>query len=143
VVTDGEEDALSTHALETGSELDLRDGEGVTQVERTVHVSVREGTEPLGVLLLDLLHGDALGEEVGVRLDALGERSRVGLEDLVGGPLALGLVLKVNEVVTLVGLEMSVHDPPELNASRLEEHGRGPRVWHTCLESHVCSATSS
>lgn len=105
MVADGEEDALSTHALETSGELNLGNGEGVAKVERTVHVSVRESAEPLGVLGLDLLHRDALLEKVGVGGHALGKRGGVGLEDMVSRPVRLGALLEVNEVVALASLQ--------------------------------------
>jgi hypothetical protein len=56
VKTHGKQNALALHPLETGRKLNLGNGEGVTQVKGAVHVRVRESTEPLWVLLLDLLH---------------------------------------------------------------------------------------
>lgn len=45
VKTHGEKGALATHALETSSKLDLGDGEGVSEVEGSVHVGVAEGAD--------------------------------------------------------------------------------------------------
>lgn len=72
VESHGEQGLLAQHPLETTSKLDLADGKSVSQVERSVHVGVRESSHPLGLLSSDLgrrrsLAGDRL--EVGTSGD--------------------------------------------------------------------------
>lgn len=49
-----EENAFSQQPLVSCAKLDFGDGEGVAQMEGSVHVGVWEVAEPLGVLFLDL-----------------------------------------------------------------------------------------
>lgn len=48
-----EQDSLAQHPLIPCRELDFGDGESVTEMERTIHVGVREVPKPFGKLLLD------------------------------------------------------------------------------------------
>jgi hypothetical protein len=58
----------------------------VAEMERAVHVSVRERAEPLGVLGVHVGHGLVGREELGVRRNAFGERRGVGVENVRGLP---------------------------------------------------------
>ena len=55
-----EEDALAQQPLVSCAELDFGNGEGVAEMEGSVHVRVWEVSEPLGVLFLDLCGREAL-----------------------------------------------------------------------------------
>lgn len=44
-----EQRALAQHPLVASVELDLGDGEAMTEMEGAVHVRVREGAEPFGL----------------------------------------------------------------------------------------------
>jgi hypothetical protein len=73
-------------------------------METAVHVGVREGAEPLGVLLLEFLHVLILLKELGVRRDTLGQRWGIRFEVLTILPVFLDRLLDVDQVVPFVGL---------------------------------------
>ena len=105
----GEQHTLTQHPLEPGCELDFRDGESVTEMQRAIHVRVGEVAEPFGELLLNLRGSEALG---------LLDGRRVDLEDPLLRPSRLVLGLELLEGVALAGLHVLV-------SSAL---GRRPRV---------------
>ena len=102
-----EQHSLAQHPLVSGRELDLRDGEGVAQMQAAVHVGEGEVAEPLGELFADLGCAEALGFLL---------RRRVDLEDALFAPLLLVLFLKRGEVIALARLRSTV--------------SIGPRVMH-------------
>ncbi len=57
MVSDRKQDTLPPHLFEACGELDFTDGEGMTQVETTVHVGVWKSSEPFGIFGLDIFHG--------------------------------------------------------------------------------------
>ena len=104
--THGEQGLLAEHSLETTGKLDLADGEGVTQVQRTVHVRVREGSHPLGLLSSDLGWCRRLSRD---RLEVGAGRDRsISLEELLLGPCSLSLVFEIDEIVSLGGLRIEI-----------------------------------
>lgn len=105
MVSNREQDPLPTHPFETGRKLNLADGESVTKMERTVHVGIRESTEPFGVPLVNLLHRLSGSEEFRVGFDTLRKGRRVSLKELLLGPRSLSRLFEVNKVISLVGLQ--------------------------------------
>ncbi len=91
-----EEGTLALHTLVTSSELDLGEGEGVTEVERTVHISVRDGSEPLGVLCSHLV-GCHIYETVILS-------GSVDVKDMLLCPEVLRLLFELLEEITLCGV---------------------------------------
>ena len=112
----GEEDALAKQSLVTCRELDLRDGEGMAQMQAAVHVGEGEVAEPLGELFADLGCAEALG---------LLLRWRVDLEDALFAPLLLVLFLKRGEVIALARLRSIVSSWPQAWTA----HAPGPSLW--------------
>ena len=53
-----EERPLPEHPLKPCRELDLRDGEGMTEMEGAVHIRIRECSHPFGILFMDLCWGE-------------------------------------------------------------------------------------
>lgn len=88
----GEQDPLPQHTLVPRCELDLGNGESVSEMQAAVHVGKREVAKPLGELLSDLLLGQP---------SKLLRRWGVDLEGLFGLPSILVLFLETLEVVSL------------------------------------------
>jgi hypothetical protein len=102
VESHGEQGLLAQHSLETTSKLDLADGESVTQMQRSVHIGIRERSHPLGLLSSDLGWRRCLA---GDRLEVGASRSRsIDLEEVLLGPSGLSLAFELDEVVSLGSL---------------------------------------
>ena len=82
MVSNWEQNAFASHPLKASSELDLGDGERMSQVQTSVHVRIRESSEPFRVLLLDFIDGAVVREEISVRLVVGRKGCWVGLECL-------------------------------------------------------------
>lgn len=52
MVSDREQHSFASHPLESSREFDFADGEGVSEMETSVHVGVGERSEPFWVLFL-------------------------------------------------------------------------------------------
>ena len=79
-----EEDTLSKHALVAGRELDFGDSEGVSQMQRAVHVREWEVSEPFWELFPNFGRGET---------SELLARRRLDLEHTSFRPLGLILFL--------------------------------------------------
>lgn len=90
-----EQYSFPDHPMISRSELDLRDGECMAEVERAVRVRVGEVAEPLGKLLPDLRGGEAFELVLSRGLD---------LEEPFRLPLRLVLELELAEFVAFARL---------------------------------------
>ena len=91
----GKQDTLSEHALESRRELDFGDSEGVSQVERSIHVGEGEVAKPLGIFFAGLRRCHTLH---------LLRRRCVNLEDALLLPSLLVFCLEGLQEVALAGL---------------------------------------
>ena len=109
VETKREQGPLTQHSLEATGELDLGNGKGVSQVQATVHVRVRERSEPFRVLCSDFRgsHGPRSGIH-GFGVSRSGRSGRINLKDLLVGPVLLSLFLQLDDGVSLAGLAVKV-----------------------------------
>lgn len=107
MVSDGEQHPLASHPLETSREFDFADGEGVPEMETSVHVGVRKRSEPFGVFFLQFLHRLIRLKELCIRRNALWKRWRISVEEVAFLPVLLNAVLDVHQIVPLVGLYTS------------------------------------
>jgi hypothetical protein len=98
-----EKSLLSQHSLESTCELDLTDGESMTEMQRTVHVRIREGSHPFGLLRSDLGRSRSLPRDrIEIRAGRFGS---ISLEELLFSPRLLSLLLELDDVVSLGSLE--------------------------------------
>ena len=87
----GEQRPLAQQPLITRTKLDLGDGKRVPEVKGTVHVWVWEGSEPLGIFLLDLRGRESSQLIWGGSID---------VENILVFPFLLVSFLEVYQVVT-------------------------------------------
>jgi hypothetical protein len=73
-------------------------------MQTTVHVWVRECSEPFRVFGVYLIHGLIGLEKVGIGLDALWQSGGFGVEEVLICPLLTDRALNLCEVISLVGL---------------------------------------
>ncbi len=134
-----EESALALHTFVTSSELDLGQSESVTKMERSVHVGIWNGSEPLGVLCSDLIwcHID----------EAIILRGGVDVKDMLLGPVILGLLFELLEEVTFRGVfELDRTAGASVLGGIFRRHGDGcessvesNRSWRKEKLSRSCS----
>ena len=81
----GKQDALSQQTLIPRCELDLGDSECMSEVQRSVHIRVREVPKPLGKLFADLCSSETCGFFL---------RWGIGFEDVLPFPVLLVLLFQ-------------------------------------------------
>jgi hypothetical protein len=91
----GKKDAFSQQTLIPCCELDFGDSECMSEVQRSVHIRVREGPKPLGKLLADLCTSETCGFFL---------RWGIDFEDVLPFPIILVLLFQGRQIVTLAGL---------------------------------------
>lgn len=78
----------------------------MTEMETSVHVRVRERSEPFRVLRPDLGGGHGPGFRIdGFGISGGGRRGCVDLEDFLLGPVLLSLLFDFNQSISLAGLK--------------------------------------
>ena len=91
----GKQDALSQQTLIPCCELDLGDSECMSEVQRSVHIRVREVPKPLGKLFADLCTSETCGFFL---------RWGIGFEDVLPFPVTLVPLFQGLQIVPLAGL---------------------------------------
>lgn len=109
VEAEREQCPLTQHSLETTSEFDLGNRECMTEMKTSVHVGVRERSEPLGILRPDFRrrHGGGRGVN-GLGIGGGGRSRCIDLEHLLVKPVLLSLLFEFDNGISLASLEIHI-----------------------------------
>jgi hypothetical protein len=91
----GKQDAFSQQTLIPCRELDFGNSERMSEVQRSIHIRVREVPKPLGKLFVDLCTCETCGFFL---------RWGIGFEDVLPFPVILVLLFQGLQIVPLAGL---------------------------------------